>query len=133
MVSWGGRGSSSPSPIISHVKLGSMLFMLMGMLFVKLKSANPSPWGDSPLKRQASRSPAMPIEGLATLKLAGAVVWWFRDGSNVRMGVLVASGLVLLLGSWVFRSSSTCSAWALKISILTIAASRLKKESLSLT
>lgn len=101
MVSCGGRGSSRPRPIISHVKLGSMLPMLMGMFLVKLNSSRPFPWGDSPLKRHLSksRSPAIGIEALVTLKLAGAVACWFRVGSNAALGVLIVSGLVLPVGS----------------------------------
>lgn len=113
MVSWGGSGSSRPSPIISQVKVFSTLPMPMEMLLLKLKSSI-TPFGDSALKchRSMSLLLAIAIDGSVTVKLAAAAARAFvvfdAPGSRTIGLVLEPSGLVVLT-SCVFNSVSTCS------------------------
>ncbi len=114
MVSWGGSGSSSPKPIISHVKVLSTFGTFIGMLPLKLKSSTFVAWGDSALKchRSTSRPFAIAIEGSVTLKLvvaAGCGFCFAALFSTLIGKFLLPSGVVDVV-SWVLSSVSTCSA-----------------------
>lgn len=115
MVSCGGNGSSRPRPIISQVKLASILSIPMFKSLLKLKSSIGAFCGDSPLKfhRSISRLLATLIEGSETVKFGMAVTGCV--GCDVHV-VSTETGAVLAVSaavdgdtSCVFRSVSTCS------------------------
>lgn len=109
IVSWGGSGSSRPSPIISHVKVLSSrpipIFISVGN-----DISSRGGCGDSPLRRQRSSftPPTMPIEGFVMLKSVAGT-----DRSPTPLTLLVkvfgADSGDVTGGSWVLSNVSTCS------------------------
>ncbi len=133
MVSCGGKGSSRPKPIISQVKLPSILFMPIVKLLLKLKSSIGAFCGDSPLKfhRSISRLLAIPIEGSDTVKFGGAAVTGCvcLDVVSMELTMVLAFSAVVVGGiSCVFRSVSTCSVNNRRISVPSMLAIEYKER-----
>jgi len=113
MVSCGGRGSSKPSPIISHVNVLSSMPIPIFISAAKFRSFKGG-WGDSPLnpQRSAFTPSTMVMDGFETLKSPA--------GTGLRLIPLtppwpavkvvgVTSAAAAAAGSWVFSKVSTCS------------------------
>jgi hypothetical protein len=91
MISWGGRGSSSPSPIISHEVSDSASFPV-----------EPTFWnGLAPVILD------LPVPAEASVELGSA--WFIVFATYAEAASGRGASLLESVVSWVFRRVSTCS------------------------